>query len=147
MRRALKAIIIGGGVVGILDLAYAVLVYSPAQPILIPQTIAAGILGQKSYSGGIQTAVLGVVLHFFIAFSAAAIYWAASRRLTFLTRDALASGPAYGAVVYFVMHAVVLPLSSVPKGGHMPLEYKILEFIEHLAFVGLPSALAVRYTL
>jgi len=35
------------------DLAYAVVaVYSPRQPILIPQTIASGILGLKSYSGG-----------------------------------------------------------------------------------------------
>jgi hypothetical protein len=62
--RPFPAIVVGGLIVGVLDLAYAIAVYSPRQPVLIPQTIASGILGLKSYSGGTQTAVLGVVLHF-----------------------------------------------------------------------------------
>jgi len=49
----------------------------------IPLTIAAGLLGPKALHGGIATYVLGVLLHFFIAFSFAAFYYAASRRLGF----------------------------------------------------------------
>ena len=56
--RPFPAIVVGGLIVGVLDLAYAIAVYSPRQPILIPQTIARGILGLKSYSGGTQTVVL-----------------------------------------------------------------------------------------
>jgi uncharacterized membrane protein YagU involved in acid resistance len=131
-------------VVGMLDLAYAIVVYSPHHPILVPQTIASGILGIKSYEGGAPTAALGVVLHFVIAFGAATVYYLASRKLTFLVRRAVLSGLIYGALVYLFMHLAVLPLSAVPH-GHTPLIYQACEFVEHWFCVGLPIALSVRH--
>lgn len=142
--RAIPAITLGGVVVGMLDLTYAILVYSLRKPILIPQTIASGILGTKAYDGGAQTAALGVVLHFIIAIGAATVYFVASRKLTLLTHHAIASGLIYGALVYFFMHLIVLPLSAVPH-GQMPLIYKACEFVEHWFCVGLPIALSVRH--
>lgn len=50
--RPFPAILVGGAIVGVLDLIYAILVYSPHKPILIPQTIATGLLGTKAYDGG-----------------------------------------------------------------------------------------------
>jgi hypothetical protein len=140
----IPSILVGGLVVGVLDLIYAILVYSPHKPILIPQTIASGILGMKSYSGGAQTAALGVVLHFVIAVGAATAYYLASRKLVFLIHRAVISGLVYGALVYLFMHLVVLPLSAAPQGG-MPLIYKVCEFVEHWFCVGLPIALSVRH--
>src|SRR5260370_37068425 len=97
----LPAIFVGGLIVGVLDLIYAILVYSPRQPILVPQTIASGVLGMKSYGGGAQTAALGVVLPFVIALGAATVSYAASRRVGFLVRRPIVSGLVYGALVYF----------------------------------------------
>jgi len=142
--RPLPAIVVGGLVVGALDLAYAILDYSPNRPILVPQTIASGVLGVKSYSGGAQTAALGVVLHFIIALGAATVYYLASRKLTFLVQRAVLFGLIYGALVYLFMHLIVLPLSAVPP-GNMPLIYKIFEFVEHWFCVGLPIALSIRH--
>jgi hypothetical protein len=142
--RPLPAIAIGGVIVGILDLTYAIVVYSPTQPILIPHAIASGVLGQKSFEGGARTALLGVALHFVIAFGAAAVYYMASRTLPFLIRRTIPSGLIYGALVYVFMHYVVLPLSAVDH-LEMPFVYKVFEFIEHWFFVGLPIALSVRY--
>jgi uncharacterized membrane protein YagU involved in acid resistance len=140
----LPAIVVGGLIVGVLDLVYAIAVYSPRQPILIPQTIASGILGLKSYSEGTLTAALGVVLHFVIALGAATVYYLASRKLTFLVSRAVLCGLIYGALVYLFMHIVVLPLSAAPKGD-MPFVYKAFEFVEHAFCVGLPIALSVRH--
>jgi uncharacterized membrane protein YagU involved in acid resistance len=126
--RPLPAIVYGGVVVGAVDLAYAIMVYSPRRPILIPQipqTIASGILGLKSYS-------------------AAAVYYLASRKLPVLVSRAVLCGLIYGALVYAFMHIVVLPLSAVPK-GHTPFVYKAFEFVEHWFCVGLPIALFVRH--
>jgi len=142
--RPVPAIVVGGLIVGVLDLAYAIAVYCPRQPILIPQTIASGILGLKSYSEGMQTAALGVVLHFVIALGAATVYYLASRNFTFLLSRAILCGLIYGALVYLFMHIVVLPLSAAPKGD-MPLVYKAFEFVEHWFCVGLPIALSVRH--
>src|ERR1700719_3232351 len=81
--RPFPAIILGGLIVGVLDLTYAIVVYSPRQRSLIPQFIASGILGMKSFAGGTKTAALGVILHFVIALGAATTYYLASRKLTF----------------------------------------------------------------
>jgi hypothetical protein len=141
--RPFPAIFVGGLIVGVLDLAYAILVYSPKKPILIPQTIASGVLGMKSYGGGTQTAALGVVLHFVIALGAATVYYLASRKLTFLVSRAVLCGLVYGALVYLFMHFVVLPLSAAPH-RHTPFIYQATEFVEHWFCVGLPIALSVR---
>ena len=127
-----------------LDLIYAILVYNPKHPILIPQTIASGVLGMKSYSGGVSTAMLGLALHFTIALGAATVYYLASRKLSFLIHRAVLSGLIYGASVYLFMHLVVLPLSAAPH-GEMPFIYTACEFVEHWFGVGLPIALSVRH--
>jgi hypothetical protein len=142
--RWFPAIVVGGLVVGALDLAYAILVYSPQKPILIPQTIASGVLGTRSYSGGAQSAALGVILHFVIALGAATVYYLASRKLPLLVRRAVLFGLIYGALVYLFMHLVVLPLSAAPH-GRMPLIYQVSEFVEHWFCVGLPISLSVRH--
>ena len=142
--RPFPAIAVGGAVVGALDLAYAILMYSPHAPAVIPQAIASGLLGAKAFSGGAGTAALGVALHFLISFTAAAVYYLCSRRLRFMTERAVLCGMIFGALVYAFMHAVVLPLSAVPP-GHMPVIQQVYEFVEHLFCVGLPIALSVRH--
>lgn len=143
-QRAFQAIGVGGLIVGVLDLTYAILVYSPHRPILVPQTIASGVLGAKSYQDGMASAALGTTLHFVISFGAATTYYLASRRLKFLTSRAVLLGMLYGAAVYFFMHLIVLPLSAVPH-HHMPPAYAVAEFVEHWFCVGLPIALTVRH--
>lgn len=140
----ITAIAIGGFIVGVLDMAYAIVVYSPEHPILVPQTIASGLLGVKSYAGGIRTAVLGTALHFVIALGAATVYYLASRKLTFLIDHAVPAGMVYGALVYGFMHVIVLPLSNV-RPGHAPIIYRVAEFVWHWFGVGLPIALSVRH--
>jgi uncharacterized membrane protein YagU involved in acid resistance len=142
--RPFPAIIVGGFIVGVLDLAYAIIVYSPHRPILVPQAIASGVLGVKSYGGGMPTAALGVFLHFVIALGAATVYYLASRKLPFLVHRAVMCGLIFGALVYFFMHFVVLPLSAVPP-GHMRFVYKAFEFVEHWFCVGLPISFSVRH--
>ena len=138
------AIGVGGGIVGVLDLAYAIVVYTPTKPILVSQTIAGGILGTRAYDGGMRTAVLGTFLHFVIAFGAATVYYLASRKLAFLVDRAVLCGLVYGALVYSIMHTIVVPLSALPPFPPGPAMYQVCEFIEHWFCVGLPIALSVR---
>lgn len=142
--RPFPAIVVGGLIVGVLDLTYAILVYSPKRPIRIPQTIASGVLAMQSYNGGVPAAVLGVVLHFLIALGAATVYYVASRKLSILVDRAVLMGLLYGALVYLFMHLIVLPLSAAPR-GQMPLIYQACEFVWHWVGVGLPIALSVRH--
>jgi hypothetical protein len=142
-RSGARAILWGGLAAGTLDLAAALVLYGlrGARPIRILQAISSGLLGAAAFQGGAATAALGVALHFLIAFGAAAVYFAASRKLGFLVRHAVPWGLAYGVGVYLFMNTVVLPLSAVAR---RPFALDPTLILVHMLCVGLPIALAVR---
>ena len=79
------------------------------------QTIAMGVLGQASYDGGTQSAVLGAVLHVLMATAFVAIYTLVARRYRSLLERPVILGVLYGVVLYVVMNFVVMPLSRVGR--------------------------------
>src|SRR5882724_13274569 len=111
--RVLPAIAWGGLTAGVLDITVAFIRWG--NPARILKGIASGVLGPQALRGGWGTAALGLGLHFLIAFSAATVYYAASRKLTFLTQRAVVWGFLYGIAVYMFMSWVVIPLSALPK--------------------------------
>jgi hypothetical protein len=137
---ALLAIGVGGVVAGTLDLAQAMILFGAK----IPLAIAGGLLGPNAFQGGTGTYALGVFLHFFIACSAAAVYYAASRRLGFLKERAFVCGLFYGAAVEQVMNLVVLPLSALHARGPYTLHDLILGLLVHMVVIGLPISFSVR---
>ena len=116
----IRAIVSGGLVIGVLDLLDAFIFFglrSGARPMGILHSIAAGAIGRDAArAGGVQTAALGVVLHFVIALIIASIYIVTSRFLPVLRRRWVICGIAYGVVAYFVMTFVVVPLSNAGPG-------------------------------
>jgi len=140
-KRALLAIAVGGISAGAVDLLHACILFGWD----IPLSIAGGLLGpQAAEHGGIATYALGVLLHFFIAVSAAAIYYAASRRLVFLKEYPLVCGLFFGAAVELVMRLVVLPLSALHARGPYELQDMIRGLLVHMVLIGLPISYSVR---
>ncbi len=86
-------------------------------PKMVFQYIASGLIGMKSFRGGLASVALGVVLHYLIALTWTAVFYAASRKLAILTRRPVICGLLYGGFVYVFMNLIVLPLSGVP---HVP---------------------------
>jgi hypothetical protein len=141
-RNALYAIGMGGLVAGALDLTQAMILFGPR----IPLSIAAGLLGRQAFHGGPATYLLGVVLHFFIACSFAAVYYfAASGRLGFMVEHPLVCGLIYGAAVELVMNLIVLPLSALHARGPYTLHDLLLGLVVHMIVVGVPIAFSVRW--
>jgi Na+/alanine symporter len=139
-RSALLAIAVGGGIAGTLDLLQACILFGWD----IPLVIAGGLLGRQAFQGGAGTYVLGVLLHFFIACSAAAVYYAVSRNLPFMTEYPLICGLFFGAAVQEVMNLVVLPLSALHSRGPYKLHDLILGLLVHMVVIGLPISYSVR---
>ena len=140
-RGALPAIVAGGLIAGTLDLAQALVLFGRR----VPFGIAAGLVGpQIAHRGGAGIYILGIVLHFFIASSATAIYYGASRKLTFLIEHPIVCGLFYGIAVELVMSYVVLPLSALHARGPFELHDIILGIVVHMFTVGLPISLSVR---
>ena len=140
-----KAILWGGLVAGALDATDGVVAYGfqGLNPIQVLQYIASGLLGPSSFQGGLATAGLGTLLHFFIAFVAAAVYVLASRLIPALNARPRLFGPVFGVAMFFFMNYGVLPLSAV---GSAPFSLGMFlnGVFGHALFVGLPIALFAR---
>jgi hypothetical protein len=106
----------------------------------VVQAISSGLLGRAAFTGGAATALLGLALHFFIAFTVVAVYLAASRRLPELAAQPFLYGPLYGLVVYGVMNHVVVPLSAAPVGPKPVIAY-VNAVLVHVVVIGLLTAL------
>jgi hypothetical protein len=130
---------------GAMDITAALVVYGlvyRVPPVQLLQGIASGLLGRQAFRGGIATAALGLLLHFVIAFSAAAVYFLVTRRFPFLIQQAVASGVLYGVAVYFFMQQVVA-LSATVKNP-FSVKLMLIGVVIHIFCVGLPIALIVR---
>ncbi|MGC2499673.1 MAG: hypothetical protein WA374_18155, partial [Acidobacteriaceae bacterium] len=101
--------------------------------------IASSLLGPRSFSDGLASAVLGLVLHFAVALVVAAIYILASRRVAVLRTQWVLFGLMYGVAVWVVMNLVVLPLTAVLHGP-ITTAAVVNGVMGHALFVGLPSA-------
>jgi hypothetical protein len=137
---ALRAIAAGGLIAGTLDLTQACILFGRRVPLVI----AAGLLGPPAFHSGTATYILGVLLHFFIACSATAVYYAASRRLVFLLEHPLVCGLFFGMAVEQVMSYIVLPLSALHERGPYELHDVLLGLGVHMVIIGLPIAYSVR---
>jgi len=141
--KAHRAMLWGGLIAGTLDIL-AAFINSGGSPTRVLQAIASGLLGKDAFNGGFATAALGLALHFFIATTATAVYYAASRKLKVLINQAIVCGLAYGIPVYLVMNLVVLPLSAVTFKTSHALANVATSVLILMFCVGLPIALVVR---
>jgi uncharacterized membrane protein YagU involved in acid resistance len=143
--RGIPAIFWAGLICGVMDITVAFVNWSlrGVRPARLLQGIASGLLGPQSFRGGWPTVLLGAACHFFIAFSAAAVFYFASRKLAFLTHHGIVSGIAYGVSVYLVMYWIVMPLSRLVRAP-FSLPQTLLAIVTHMLCVGLPISLTIR---
>ena len=138
-----KATLWGGLVAGTIDIGAASLI-NLLSPIVILQFIATGLLGKASLSGGLNTAVLGLLLQWLMSLIIAGIYVAAVNRIAWLKLWWIVGGLLYGVVIYVVMNFVVVPLSRAPIPHHPPHIDKLLENLAAMLLFGLIVAWFAR---
>lgn len=144
--RPAQAIIVGGLAVGTLDILDAIIFWgirTGASAMRIFQSIAGGFFGRETFEGGVRTAIIGGLTHYFIAFSIVTTYVLASRKLPLLTRRPILCGATYGLGVLAFMNLIVLPLSAVGL-PHWVLPIAINQVLIHIFGVGIVSALFAR---
>src|SRR5437868_15517219 len=142
--RALPTSASAGLIAGVLDItsAFVIADIKGTGSARMLQGIASGLLGQRSFEGGMATAGLGLAIHFLIAFTAASVFYVGSRQFSFLTRHAVTSGLLYGIAVYVFMYWLVVPLAFV--NARHSISRDVTAVIVHMVLIGLPIALVVR---
>jgi hypothetical protein len=144
--RALPAILWAGLTCGVMDITAAFITwhFKRVPPVRVLRGIAAGLLGPRSFGMGFKSAALGLAIHFFIAFSAATVFYLASRKITSLVQQPIPWGIAYGVAVYVVMYWIVVPHSAAHRA---PLTHSahIIAILTHIVCVGLPISLIISH--
>ena len=142
---AYRSVIYAGLIAGFLDVLAAVILFankSGNNPIIIFNYIASGLIGPTAFKGGLPIVLLGLLLHFLIAFAFALLFFMIYPQVKRLIMNPLLSGFFYGIFVWFMMNFVILRLSRIPN---MPLN--IVDFFTELlvliVFLGIPISLTI----
>lgn len=144
MQSKTNAILTTGLIAGTLDVSTAILVYDlllnkiPAKKLL--QSIAYGIFREQAFDNGMRMAIIGLLIHFFIAFCFTIAYFFIYPRLSFLKKNVVISGISYGILVWAIMNLVVLPL-AFPTLPPFKLKSAIIAMSILIAMIGLPIAI------
>lgn len=130
-----QAILAGGLLAATVDIAAAALI-GWLSPVIILHAIASGVLGRQSFFDGAWSALLGLVLQWFMGILIAAIYAALAWRMHFPRRHWIVGGIIYGVVIYLVMNFLVVPWSLAPFKPQLTA-VKIVENILAMVLFGL----------
>ncbi|PYK13805.1 MAG: hypothetical protein DME65_00720, partial [Verrucomicrobia bacterium] len=152
--KSLKPILYAGALVGVLDITAACVnarLLTGIPPGHVLQSVAGGLLGRASYNGGFATAALGLAMHFIMALTVAAIFYALTRRFSLPKKltGVVAVGMLYGAAVFAVNNFATAPFLSWVRSLylHTPVLFKPpmgwSQLLIHLFCVGLPIALVM----
>jgi hypothetical protein len=137
--------------VGTLDITYAITFSyfrSGTSPVRLLQSVAAGALGRDgAFNGGLPAAALGLTVHFFIAFTITAIFFAAASRQRWLIRRPAIVGPLYGIGVYLVMNYLVISLSRIGARPRPATIVLVTGVLVHMFLIGAPIAFGARRAL
>ena len=108
------------------------------------QFVASGIMGDAAFTGGLATALLGLVLDFIMITIMAGVFILCVDRNPILRRNIIVGSILYGFGVFIVMNLIVLPLSAAPALPAPPLWLRIELVLQHILLIGLPLGLLVR---
>ena len=140
-----KVITLATLLIGTLDISEVFLFYGlrGVLPILIPQSIASGILGRSSFGMGLRSALLGMALHYFISFVVVGPLFAGQPQTSAPPPSVLLRRSLRHRSLLF-MNDIVIPLSR----QHRPQHFFLAPFLNGLAasifVIGIPTAVIAR---
>ena len=144
----LRLSVIGGLITGMLHfivqigIVFGLILKTPIISSL--QYVASGAMGDTAFTGGLATALLGLVLDFIMTTIIAGVFILSVDRIPLLRRHVIPGSILYGFGVFIVMNLIVLPLSAAPALPAPPLWLLIELVLQHILLIGLPLGILVR---
>jgi hypothetical protein len=147
MARLLRAGLLTGIVDGLFSSVLSVAFYGSTVSRLF-QGVASVLLGSEALNGGRRTALIGVLMHFGVAFAWSAVFlflvlrWEWIRGLLASPYGVLKVAALYGPFIWMVMSLVVIPVLT-----HRPPRITSrwwIQWFGHIPFVGVPIVASSR---
>jgi hypothetical protein len=146
LSRLLRASLLTGITDGLFSSILSVVFYDSTVTRLF-QGVASTVLGKEALEGGTRTALIGVLMHFGVAFGWSAVFLGLAMGSAWIRR---VLGSRYGAVkvaaVYGPFVWLVMSLAVIPLLVHHPSPISLrwwVQLIGHFPFVGLPIAASI----
>ena len=133
-------ILVGGFIAGLLDMTSAYVTYGRMMPL----GIAGGLIGAAARHPSAAHYILGLAIHYLIAFSAATAYCLVSKKLPFLREHFFVCGLVFGIVFFLFMNLVILPLSAYHAMGPYTYRGLVQGLLAHMFLIGLPISTSLR---
>ncbi|HKI03568.1 MAG TPA: hypothetical protein VKK31_16435 [Thermoanaerobaculia bacterium] len=146
LSRLVRAGLLTGVIDGLFSSVLSVAFYGSTVTRLF-QGVASTLLGKEAFDGGTPTALIGVLMHFGVAFGWSAVFLLLVRRSSWIRRvltspyGVVKVASWYGPFVWLVMSLVVIPLLL-----HRPPTINIrwwVQLIGHFPFVGVPIVASI----
>ena len=111
------------------------------------QNVASVLLGKEALEGGTSTALIGVLMHFGVAFGWSAVFLLLAMKSSWIRRvlssryGVVKVAAVYGPFIWLVMSLVVIPVLL-----HRPPNVNFrwwVQLIGHFPFVGLPIVASI----
>jgi hypothetical protein len=144
----LRLSVIGGIITGLLHIivqvgiVFGLIVKSPFISSL--QYLVSGAMGNAAFTGGLTTALLGLILELIMTIIIAGVFIFSADRISLLRRHIIVSSLLYGVGVFIVMNFIVLPLSAAPALPAPPMWLFIEIILEHILLIGLPLGILLQ---
>jgi hypothetical protein len=144
----LRLSVIGGLITGMLHfivqigIVFGLILKTPIISSL--QYVASGAMGDTAFTGGLATALLGLVLDFIMTTIMAGVFILSVDRIPLLRRHVIPGSILYGFGIFIVMNLIVLPLSAAPALPTPPLWLLIELVLQHILLIGLPLGILVK---
>ena len=148
LRPRFARVLLGALAVGTFDLLFACTWWAIAAkvaPVRIFQSIAAGLYGDASFDGGLRTAMVGGLAHYFIAACMVLAYALVASRMPALIRRPWRWGATYGVFLYAAMNFIIVPLSAAGAAPTRPA-WMAASVVVHV-LIGIACAFTARWAL
>lgn len=149
-RSPLSRLVLAGLLTGLSDGLFACVLFAGFYGITITrlwQGVASVPMGPAALEGGTRTALIGVAMHFGVAFAWSAVFLLLFQSSAWLRRQTRSRGgvlkvaAVYGPLVWVMMSIVVIPLLT---GRPPTIAYRWwIQLIGHFPFVGLPLVASI----
>ncbi len=144
-----KTIAVTGFIAGSLDILAAIIVYAVIQEKTTAENIlryiASAVFGNKAFTGGTGMIFAGLLFHYLVAYIFTAIYVLLYPRISFLRKQKLLSGIAYGILVWFIMNVIVVPTAFSKPYSFTSFESLFTAMIILILMIGIPIAFLTGY--
>lgn len=147
--RNLSTIVKAGLIAGTLDMSAALINFylkTGKDVAIVPKYIASAVIGPTAMQGGMATIIIGLFLHYVIAFLFTFFFSLIFKKLWFWFRSIIFIAILYGIFIWLIMNLVVVPNTLA---SHGPISWKeaIISCLILIGCMGYPLAFLFRKNL